>query len=371
VIKKTVSVDFFVMLIFIAAITLWHYLSPNDNIFLHGVFRNLYFLPIIYAAFRLGPIGVVAATLICGVFYSIRVWPPPQELGASWLLDNALEVIIYTVIGLTVNILVQIENRGRAALEKAHEELIKKEKMKTKFISIASHEFRTPLTVLNGYLSLFELGMFKGKDDEFKQKCAKAKDIINRYLQTIDNVLDMVKTEQKDKLEKRDDMDLNNIIKEVYGDLEIFVQKRKQSLVLELDPQLPLGKLNKREINQVLTNLIMNAIKFTPDEGKITVRTRALPGKIQVEVADTGIGIPANEFENIFESFYEIKSDDQHSSGTFEFKSGSLGLGLTLVKKTVENYNGKVWVESEVGKGSAFYFTLPLVTENANDPAKG
>ena len=368
--NKKVTFDFSVMVVLIAAISLWHFLSPTDNIYLHGVYRKLYYIPIIYAAFKLGPWGVVVSALISGFFYCLRLWPPPQLLGASWLMDNLLEVILYTIVGLTVNILVQLENRGRTALEKAHEELLKKEKMKTKFISIASHEFRTPLTVLSGYISLFELGMFRNKEEEFKQKCAKAKEIINRYLQTIDNVLDMVKTEQKDKLEKRDDLQLNDIIKEVYGDLEIFVQKRKQTLMLELSPNLPIAKLNKRDMNQVLTNLIMNAIKFTPDEGKITVRTKPLGDKIQVEVADTGIGIPSNEFDNIFESFYEVKSDDQHSSGTFEFKSGSLGLGLTLVKKIVENYNGRVWVESEVGKGSTFYYTLPLAAEPLSDTAK-
>ncbi|MDD5491083.1 MAG: HAMP domain-containing sensor histidine kinase [bacterium] len=358
--SKKITTDFFILLIFMAAITVWLYISPNDNVFLHGVFRKLFYIPIIYAAFKLGPMGVTAAAFISSFFYMLRIWPPPPQLGTSWILDNALEIILYIVVGLTVHILVQLENRGKAALVKAHQDLLKKEQMKSKFISIASHEFRTPLTVLNGYISLFELGMFKNKDEEFKQKCGKAKEIINRYLQTIDNVLDMVKTEQKDKLEKRDDTNLNDLIKEVYGDLEIFAQKRKQSLILELDQNLPLAKMNKREMNQVLTNLVMNAIKFTQDAGKITIRTKTFPDKIQAEIADTGIGIPENEFENIFESFYEVKSDDQHSSGTFEFKSGSLGLGLTLVKRIIENYQGKVWVESVVGKGSTFYFTVPL-----------
>ncbi|MDD5258910.1 MAG: HAMP domain-containing sensor histidine kinase [bacterium] len=358
--SKKVTTDFFILFAFITVITLGHYFSPVDNVFLHNVFRKLYFIPIIFAAFKLGPIGVVASALISSFFYMLRIWPPPPQLGSSWMLDNCLEIILYIIVGLTVNILVQFETRGKTALEKAHRDLLKKEQMKSKFISIASHEFRTPLTVLNGYISLFELGMFKGKDDEFKQKCGKAKEIINRYLQTIDNVLDMVKTEQKDKLEKRDQTNLNDLIKEVYSDLEIFAQKRKQSLVLDLDQKLPLAKMNKREMNQVLTNLVMNAIKFTQDEGKITIKTKTFPDRIQAEITDTGIGIPENEFENIFESFYEVKSDDQHSSGTFEFKSGSLGLGLTLVKRIIENYQGKVWVESVVGKGSTFYFTVPL-----------
>ncbi len=358
--NKKVTIDFFVLFIFIAIIAFFHFFSPKDNIFLDSVFSKLYYIPVIFAAFKLGPIGVTAAAFISSFFYMLRIWPPPAQLGTSWLIDNILQLIIFIIIGLTVNILVQLENRGKAALEKAHQDLIKKEKMKSKFISVASHEFRTPLTVLNGYISLFELGMFKNKEEEFKQKCGKAKEIINRYLQTIDNILDMVKTEQKDKLEKKDDANLNNMVKEVYGDMEIFAQKRKQALALELDPNLPLAKFNRREMNQVLTNLIMNAIKFTPDEGKITIRTKTFPDKIQAEIADTGIGIPENEFENIFESFYEIKSDDQHSSGTFEFRSGSLGLGLTLVKNIIENHQGKVWVESTVGKGSTFYFTIPL-----------
>lgn len=361
--NKSLLHNLVIVFIFLTAITLWHYLSKSENLSLHGIFRRLYYLPIIYAAFRLGPVGVIFSALISGLLFMWQLFPSSgaAPLRTKCFIDNSLEIIMYIVMGLTVNILVQFENRRKIVLEKAHQDLEKKESMKSKFISIASHEFRTPLTVLSGYISLFEQGIFKGKEEEFKQKCIKAKGIINRYLQTIDNVLDMAKTEQKDKIEKRDNLGLNEIIKEVCDDLEIFVEKRKQSLSLELDPLLPAAKLNKREMHQVLTNLIMNAIKFTPDDGKIVVRTRPLADKIEVAVTDTGIGIPAEEFENIFESFYEVKADDQHSSGTYEFRSGSLGLGLALVKKIIENYQGKIWVESTVGKGSTFYFTVPLV----------
>lgn len=365
--SKKVSIDFFNVSIMLLAIGLWHYLHKSSpNLLLHGLFRRLYYIPIAYAAFRLGPIGVVSTALLSAFLYIVMLFPPQGQLGLSWILDNTLETIIYMVIGLTINIFVQLENRDRAILEKAHQELLKKEKMKSKFISIASHEFRTPLTVLSGYISLFEAGIFKGKDEEFRQKCAKAKEIINRYLQTIDNILEMVKTEQKEKIEKRDELQLNTIIREVYDDLEIFVQKRGQTLSLELEQSLPLILVNKREMNQVLTNLIMNAIKFTPDEGLITVRSKAVFDMIQIEVSDTGIGIPPEEWENIFESFYEVKPDDKHSSGTFEFQSGSLGLGLALVKRLVEHYQGKVWVESVVGKGSTFFVLLPLKGEENN-----
>lgn len=364
--NKKVSIDFLNVGIMLFAIVLWHYLyKSSSNLFLHGLFRRLYYIPIAYAAFRIGPGGVVSTALLSAFLYMVMLFPPQEQLN-GWILDNALETIIYMVIGLTVNIFVQLENRDRSILEKAHQDLLKKEQMKSKFISIASHEFRTPLTVLSGYISLFEAGIFKGKDEEFRQKCAKAKEIINRYLQTIENVLEMVKTEQKERLEKRDEMQLNDIIREVYGDLEIFVHKRNQVLALELAEQLPLTRVNKREMNQVFTNLIMNAIKFTPDAGRITVRTKAISGMLQIEVSDTGIGIPPEEWENIFESFYEVKPDDKHSSGTFEFQSGSLGLGLTLVKRIIEHYQGKIWVESAVGKGSTFYVLLPLVGEEHN-----
>jgi hypothetical protein len=95
--NRKITTDFFILFLFIATIVICHYFSPNDNVFLHSVFRKLYYIPIIYAAFRLGPLGVAVTAFISSFFYMLRIWPPPAQLGTSWILDNTLEIILYIV----------------------------------------------------------------------------------------------------------------------------------------------------------------------------------------------------------------------------------------------------------------------------------
>ena len=109
--------------------------------------------------------------------------------------------------------------------------------------------------------------------------------------------------------------------------------------------------MDAARIKQVLLNLVANAIKFTPEAGKIWVRAKSDDGKVRVEVGDTGPGVPEEDHERIFDEFQQASMGAGKPEGT--------GLGLALAKKFVENHGGKIWVESEIGKGSRFYFTLP------------
>ena len=117
---------------------------------------------------------------------------------------------------------------------------------------------------------------------------------------------------------------------------------------------LPLARADRDRVNQVLDNLIGNAIKFSPNGGCVTVRLSATDGMVQVSVSDSGIGIPADQLDRIFERFYQV-------DGSATRKFGGAGLGLTIVKRIVEAHGGRIWAESQVGHGSTFSFTLPRV----------
>jgi len=138
----------------------------------------------------------------------------------------------------------------------------------------------------------------------------------------------------------------------VLDKLQPLADQEKIQLVSNIGENIPAIQADQMRIEQVLTNLVHNAIKFTPPSGTVTVSVRESGDEIQVSVADTGIGIPPSELDRVFDRFYQVDSSPtRHYRGT--------GLGLTISKHIVEYHHGRIWVESQEGKGSTFFFVLP------------
>jgi signal transduction histidine kinase len=142
------------------------------------------------------------------------------------------------------------------------------------------------------------------------------------------------------------------LLQEVAGETEPMLSSEGQSLILDLPSSLPLIRADEDRLRQIVLNLITNASKFTPEGGKITLRARERDADLVVECQDTGSGIAKEDQGRLFDAYHRVESDRERFSG--------LGLGLALCKKLVELHGGRIWVESEEGKGSTFSFSLPL-----------
>jgi PAS domain S-box-containing protein len=274
-------------------------------------------------------------------------------------------------------------------LEQSAANLAKLNKMKDSFLGLASHELKTPLTVIMGYASLITAEMTYRIDPTVLEM---VKNISNAALRLDNIVKDMVDVSMIDekKLQlKRDSINLNRLVEDSVNELRFFFSMRKQELVINLDPTLPDIRGDQLRLMQLLSNILGNAIKFTPDGGTITIATsvkyllrsrqndsseqdqplveigRDHHMYIEVSVSDTGIGIDRDDQLRIFEKFYEVGNIEEHSSGKVAFQAKGAGLGLTIAKGIVEMHGGEIWVESrgydsELLPGSTFHILLPL-----------
>lgn len=274
-------------------------------------------------------------------------------------------------------------------LEKSATDLARLNKMKDSFLGIASHELKTPLTVIMGYA---ELILTEAPEKVDPNVLDMVQNIANAAARLDNIVKDMVDVSMID--EKRleltlDEVDVNRLLEDSRNELRFFLSKRKQQLDLELDESIPSIRGDAARLMQLLSNVIGNAIKFTPDGGRITVSTRAkylLRSKqtptldpiqslvnigkeqhlyVEITVADTGIGIDVDDQLRIFDKFYEVGNIEEHSSGNVAFKSRGAGLGLSIAKGIVEMHGGEIWVESpgynpDQFSGSTFHIVLPL-----------
>ena len=230
---------------------------------------------------------------------------------------------------------------------------------KSEFLANMSHELRTPLNAIIGFSEVLGERMF----GELNEKQAEYTDDIltsgRHLLSLINEILDLSKVEAGRMELELATFDLPLAIENA----RTFVRERatKHSIKLDVTVDERLGDFfgDERKIKQILLNLLSNAVKFTPEKGRIGINARQAEGSVEISVSDTGIGISTEDQAKIFEEFRQVGGDYAH-------KKEGTGLGLTLAKKFVELHGGRIWVQSEVGKGSTFSFTLP---ERASPPS--
>jgi len=241
----------------------------------------------------------------------------------------------------------EIEEKGR--------ELAEASKHKSQFLANMSHELRTPLNAILGYTELI-------LDSIYGEMPEKARAVLERLqangkhlLGLINDVLDLSKIEAGQLTLSLDDYSLSDVVHGVVSAVEPLAAEKRLVFKAEVEPNLPSGHGDGRRLSQVLLNLVGNAIKFT-DTGEVAIRASATNGAFTVAVCDTGPGISASDQAKIFEEF-------QQADSSITREKGGTGLGLSIAKRIIEMHGGRIWVESEPGKGSTFYFTVPVRAE--------
>ena len=232
---------------------------------------------------------------------------------------------------------------------------------KSQFLANMSHELRTPLNAILGYTELMADGAY-GEPSEKMLGILKRLEANGKHLLgLINDVLDLSKIEAGQLLLELSDYSIQDIAQTVRSTLEPLAADKKLAFKLELAPELPAGHGDGRRLTQVLINLVGNAIKFT-DAGEIAIKAEANNGSFHVSVRDTGPGISAADQARLFQEF-------QQADNAITKKKGGTGLGLAISKRIIEMHGGKIWVELQLGQGSTFTFTLPVIVERQVEAA--
>ncbi len=300
-----------------------------------------------------------------------------ETLTKQQALDLLAAVIPIYTYGLEVVARYEMETRVAhisSEMEKVQRQMERVDKSKSAFISVAAHELKTPITLIEGYASMMDDLMQQGKATSLDSLLAGMSTGIDRLRAIVDDMID-VSMIDNDLLQLNfQPMQISQMVDALCLELEPIRSTRKLTLdIRDFDGNKEWIYLDAPRIMQALRNVINNAIKYTPDGGMITIDGRTLSGFIEVIIADTGIGISAENQAVIFEKFGQLGRVDLHSSGKTKFKGGGPGLGLPIARGILEAHGGSIWVESEgydeqQNPGSTFHILIPARTESP-DPA--
>jgi len=345
-------------------------------IFSYGVIRH-----------RLMEVKVISAELLISLFVVLLLVDALLSGGRTELilkLGLVFGMAIFAVL-LIRGILNEIKSREKLAemtetLQLANIELQKLDKAKSEFLNIASHQLRTPISVIKGITSMMIEGDLEKMPAEKKQtfirgiweKSQKLESIINDIL----NAAEMTNQEYTAKTKKDDHFDLLALLKEIIEGFQPLVKEREIDLSLEASDEPILISGEKEYLREALSNLIDNAIKYTPstgvnsesrdkrgERGKIVVTMEKDFDNVTIEITDNGMGIPANEIPSLFKKF------SRASNARNMYTDGS-GLGLFIVKEIIEGHGGQINLTSEIDKGTTFHVKLPLHSLGETDIKK-
>ena len=284
----------------------------------------------------------------------------------------------------------EISNRFAQRLEEKFEELAQaqeslreSERLTSKFIALAAHELRTPVTIIQGYLGILLDAAQEGRPLD-SAECLGVTGGLNkgviRLSNVIDDIMDAARLEADVLQLYPSEATLADIVRSAVNDLRVAIANRRQRVNLDSLNHLPKVWLDTQRMYQVFVNVVENAIKYTPDGGQINVSGAVIPIEaipyhsqfvpqsntyIDVTIQDNGVGIAADDMERIFRSFYEVRDGSLHSTSKYQFLGGGIGLGLAIARGIVKKHGGWLWAEStgcdlEKCPGSCFHVVVPV-----------
>lgn len=260
------------------------------------------------------------------------------------------------IVAMDITSKVRLQNQLERSYEKltqTFQELERLTKMKTQFIDVVSHELRTPLTVMRGYIDLVDSEYSSKLDPRFGGRLRTIKANTDKLYSLVESMLDMSRLEKGSLEIHPESIRLETLLQEIIAARQEDANEKKHKLTLEVEGVLPLINADKRRLKDVFNSLVDNAIKYTPEGGRIQVYARDEGRMIHTWVKDNGVGIPLDQLAKIFDRFHLVATDD------LSHQVDRLGLGLPIAKGIIEAHGGRIWVESQVGKGSVFHVDLP------------
>jgi PAS domain S-box-containing protein len=301
--------------------------------------------------------------------------------------DKSLLQIIIRDVTKEREILTNLENSAAG--------LARLNRMKDSFLGLASHELKTPLTVIMGYSELLLTDMKEQLTETTGEMIQNISSAASRLDNIVKDMIDVSMIDQNQLALNFAQVDINSVVESAVRELRFFFAQRKQEIIIHLDRTLPMVRGDQLRLMQLFSNILGNSIKFTPDGGTVSITTRlnhhdtprplfgydrlatttGQQQSVEILIADSGIGIAPEDQRRIFDKFYEVGNIEEHSSGKVAFKSRGAGLGLSIAKGIVEMHGGQIWVESpgydpHSYPGSTFHILLhldPLANEGSQN----
>jgi signal transduction histidine kinase len=309
---------------------------------------------IILASFRIRPSRLILMTLalVLGTFsVSLLLFLPLPLLGNLWLPLGAPFLATLMSFYLMIPVRLYTENRKRFELEKENRLLHQVEEMKTNFLQLVTHDLKTPVAKIQGLTEQLKRSLgdrLGGKDLETMNHLFSANEELNHF---IGSLLELTKLDNQGLRVNLQSKDINQLLESVVLKHRFSAQAKQIEIRLDFEPLFPI-RIDADLISKVLSNLLDNAIKYSPEKTRVSLTTRESGESIEISIRDEGVGIPPSELQNLFSRFYRVKNDTTRNvKGT--------GLGLYLSRYFIEAHRGSLTVESEPGKGTLFKITLP------------
>ena len=316
--------------------------------------------------------GLYHVSFLINRMIALTIQVSQDSLTKQQALDLLASVIPIYTYGLEVVARYEMETRVAhisSEMEKVQKRMERVDKSKSAFISVAAHELKTPITLIEGYASMMDDLAHDKNNGHLESLLVGMNTGIDRLRTIVDDMIDVSLIDNKLLTLNFQPIQIAHTISAIQMEVAGILATRKLTLeTMEFDGSKQWIYADATRLMQAIQNVISNAIKYTPDGGKITIDGRTLPGFIEVIVSDTGIGISAENQAIIFEKFGQLGRVELHSSGKTKFKGGGPGLGLPIARGILEAHGGSIWVESagydEIRcPGSTFHVLVPARTD--------
>jgi hypothetical protein len=260
-----------------------------------------------------------------------------------------------TYIKAHQDIFIQIANQLSTIVEKSRylQQLLELNELKNRFLGMAAHDLRNPLSTLKGFLGLFLTGVLGQLTDDQREVLVDMNQTSDIMLGLINDLLDITAIETGNLQVKRQPTTISQFLGAIQASLRVLANSKFIEIKLDLPESIPVLYIDQARIKQVLTNLITNAVKYSYAHTFILLRVKVYENEVWIAVKDQGQGIPIEEMKHLFKDF--SRTSVKPTAG-----EKSIGLGLAITRRIVEAHGGIIWVDSEIGKGSTFTFSLPM-----------